>query len=271
MEGDSALMRRIDNEKMWINGIMGVVVGDILGMPVQFAARSDLKINPVKTVEGYGTYNMPPGTWSDDSSMTLATLDSIREKGEVDYPDIMERFVKWLFSGEYTPAGKAFDQGNTCVEAICNYVKGKDYKTCGKTGEWANGNGSLMRIMPVCLYAYKKLEAEAVETQHKLLLLDSTLKWLRKDGSLMDYNVTLKTIPERYVASVRQVIPAYDCEHMLWEIMQKELEAQNVQSAVPCYGMAIFHDVGYKEHDPDVEVQSTVIGTYQVCYPVKKK
>ena len=34
-------------------------------------------------MEGYGTYNMPPGTWSDDSSMALATLDSIREKGDV--------------------------------------------------------------------------------------------------------------------------------------------------------------------------------------------
>jgi len=65
---------------------------------------------------------MPPGTWSDDSSMALATLDSIREKGEANYSDIMERFYKWTFFGEYTPAGKAFDQGSTCVEAICNYV-----------------------------------------------------------------------------------------------------------------------------------------------------
>lgn len=56
----------------------------------------------------------------------------------------------------------------------------------------------------------KELEEEALATRQKLMLLDSTLKWIRKDGSLMDYNVTLKTVPERYVASVRQVIPAYD-------------------------------------------------------------
>ena len=72
----------------------------------------------------------------------------------------------------------------------------------------------------------KELEEEARETRQKLMLLDSTLKWMRKDGSLMDYNVTLKTVPERYVASVRQVIPAYDQEGLLWEIMCRELEGQ---------------------------------------------
>ena len=49
----------------------------------------------------------------------------------------------------------------------------------------------------------KELEEEALKTRQKLMLLDSTLKWMRKDGNLMDYNVTLKTVPERYVASVR--------------------------------------------------------------------
>ena len=84
-------------KNIWIDGMMGVVVGDALGMPVQFVDRDELKNNPVETMEGYGTYNMPPGTWSDDSSMALATLDSIREKGDVDYSDIMERFVRWTF------------------------------------------------------------------------------------------------------------------------------------------------------------------------------
>lgn len=155
-------------KKIWVNGMMGVVVGDALGVPVQFANRVDLKINPVKTMEGYGVYQMPPGTWSDDSSMALATLDSIRENGEVDYLDICERFADWLFLGEYTPAGKTFDQGNTCVEAICKYVREKDYRTCGMTGEWANGNGALMRIMPVCLYAYEKVLREEWDTKEAL-------------------------------------------------------------------------------------------------------
>ena len=117
----------------------------------------------------------------------------------------------------------------------------------------------------------KELEEESMEIRQKLQFLDSTLKWLRKDGKLMDYNVTLKTVPERYVASVRQIIPAYDSEGMLWEIMCRELEPQNVQQAVPCYGMAIFHDEGHKEHNPDVEIQSAVVGEYQDTEHVKFK
>ena len=117
----------------------------------------------------------------------------------------------------------------------------------------------------------RELKEEAMAAEQKLMLLDSTLKWLRKDGSLMDYDVTLKTVPERYVASVRKVIPAYDQEGVLWEIMHRELEQQKVQQAAPCYGMAIFHDEGHKEHDPDVEIQSAVVGTYQDTEHVKFK
>lgn len=162
---------------VWIDGVMGVVIGDALGMPVQFMDRATIKKNPVTKMSGYGTYNMPPGTWSDDSSMSLATLDSILEKKSIDYDDIMNKFINWTWDGEYTPAGKAFDQGRTCIEAICNYARNKDYKTCGKTGEWANGNGALMRIMPVCLYAYiqwkneKITSNEAVEYVHKVSAL----------------------------------------------------------------------------------------------------
>ena len=117
----------------------------------------------------------------------------------------------------------------------------------------------------------KELEEEVMAAKQKLTLLDSTLKWLRKGGSLMDYDVTLKTVPERYVASVRQVIPAYEQEGILWEMMCRELEPQKVQQAVPCYGMAIFHDEGHKEHDPDVEIQSAVVGKYQDTEHVRFK
>lgn len=164
-------------KNIWVNGMMGVVVGDALGMPVQFVERAELKKYPVTTMEGYGTYNMPPGTWSDDSSMALATLDSLRENQGVNYSDIMERFYRWTFFGEYTPAGKAFDQGNTCLEAIGKYIGEKDYRTCGKTGEWANGNGALMRIMPACLYAYEKIlhkewdVMQALECVHQVAAL----------------------------------------------------------------------------------------------------
>lgn len=117
----------------------------------------------------------------------------------------------------------------------------------------------------------RELEEEAEKTERRLLLLDNTLKWLRKDGNIMDYHVTLKTMPERYVASVRQVIPAYDCEGRLWEIMNRELAPQHVQHANPCYGLAVFHDEGHKDTDPDVEVQIAVTGNYEDTEHVRFK
>lgn len=187
-------------KNIWVNGMMGVVVGDALGMPVQFIDRTEIKKNPVKTMEGYGTYNMPPGTWSDDSSMALATLVSIKEMRTVDYADIMERFYRWLFFGEYTPAGKAFDQGVTCVEAISRFVRENDHRTCGKTGERANGNGALMRIMPVCLYAYEKVLGqewnleEALDCIHQVSAL--THNHLRSKMACGIYYFMIKNIIE---------------------------------------------------------------------------
>ena len=58
----------------WLDGVMGAVVGDALGVPVEFKSREALRKSPVVDMMGYGTYDQPPGTWSDDSSMILATL-----------------------------------------------------------------------------------------------------------------------------------------------------------------------------------------------------
>ncbi len=95
-----------DNQNIWLDGIMGVVTGDALGCPVQFMDREEIRgreRGPVTGMEGHGTYDMPVGTWTDDGSMTLALLDSIREKKRIDLDDIMSRFVDWYERGVYTP------------------------------------------------------------------------------------------------------------------------------------------------------------------------
>ncbi len=134
-------------------GIFGTVVGDALGVPVEFTSRAERKADPVTGMREYGTHNQPKGTWSDDSSMMIATLDSIILRGGIRYDDIMERFEKWRLHGDYTPHGNVFDVGITCSKAISRYQQGIDPKECGGKRENDNGNGSLMRIMPVSLYA----------------------------------------------------------------------------------------------------------------------
>ncbi|MCR5402844.1 MAG: ADP-ribosylglycohydrolase family protein [Butyrivibrio sp.] len=158
---------------IWLDGMMGVIVGDALGCPVQFMSREEIAgraAGPVTGMESGGVYHMPEGTWTDDSSMALAALDSIRELGEVDLEDVMTSFVDWYEEGEYTPFGEAFDMGNTCSLAIEKFEREQNPMTCGGTSERSNGNGSLMRIMPACLYAYdRKLPTEAaVKTVHEV-------------------------------------------------------------------------------------------------------
>lgn len=156
----------------WLDGIFGVVVGDALGCPVEFAERWELKEQPVVNMRGYGTFNLPAGSWTDDSSMTLALLDSLVEKKTVVLADVMNKFAAWLSRGDYTPYGDAFDVGRGTAQAIYRYMQDNDVTACGGKTAHDNGNGSLMRIMPACLFCYEQEKlgkmdrGEAINTVH---------------------------------------------------------------------------------------------------------
>lgn len=153
--------------------IIGHAVGDALGVPVEFASRKELDNAPVTGMEGYGTYPVPAGAWSDDTSMSLCALDVLGKYG-LDYDRIMENFSKWYYNDEFTPTGEMFDVGNTCSFAIHNYViDKKPYTMCGLKGERDNGNGSLMRIHPVVLYLANKSMPieEKIEIVHTMSAL----------------------------------------------------------------------------------------------------
>src|SRR6056297_390770 len=128
-----------------LSAIMGLCVGDALGVPVEFKSRYQLKRDPVVYMRSYGTYNQPAGTWSDDTSMTLCTLDSL--SNGLDYKDIMDKFLSWYKDGEYTPQGNTFDIGMATSKALNKYDSGEEHLESGGTEERDNGNGSLMRIL----------------------------------------------------------------------------------------------------------------------------
>ena len=132
--------------------ILGFIVGDALGVPVEFTSRAQRKTNPVTTMEGFGTHNMPKGTWSDDSSMVLATIASINECQGIDYKNIMDKYMEWYKNSDYTATNTLFDIGNTTARALMNYESGKKPANCGLKTRDSNGNGSLMRMLPVSLY-----------------------------------------------------------------------------------------------------------------------
>lgn len=131
--------------------LWGSAIGDALGVPVEFRHRAERERDPVRDLRGYGTHNQPPGTWSDDTSLTLCTVDTLVRSGE-DYHELERSFVRWRNAEIWTPHGVVFDIGNATADAIANIARGTNPLEAGQIGEWSNGNGSLMRILPVGIW-----------------------------------------------------------------------------------------------------------------------
>ena len=159
-------------KEKYIGGLMGFAIGDAMGVPVEFKPRSELLDNPVTKMIGNGTYDVPEGTWSDDTSMLIATIDSINAKCDFDVKDIADKFLLWKNHADYTANKEVFDIGNTTKSALEEYEKNReeDPTKFGLTSEYSNGNGSLMRIIPLAYYAVEKKlkDFEVLELVKKL-------------------------------------------------------------------------------------------------------
>lgn len=166
-EKDILEYRKINNRKnSIINSLYGFIIGDAYGVPYEFNDRSKMKMINNGEMNGFGTHNKPAGTWSDDTAMTLATIDSINDKKNIDYEDIMVKFCAWLLKNKFTTDGKVFDVGLTTNKAIKLYVNTSlDAVQCGGSSIRDNGNGSLMRMMPVCFYLSKANLSEEEESE----------------------------------------------------------------------------------------------------------
>lgn len=139
------------------SGIIGLAVGDAMGVLLEFCTREKLIQNPITEMIGYGTHNVPKGCWSDDSSMTFATMDAIIKDKGVNYNTIATNFLEWAKNAKYTSIERVFDIGRTCLRAISKFESKQDVaEKCGGTSEMDNGNGSLMRILPLAYYCYSK-------------------------------------------------------------------------------------------------------------------
>ncbi|KFF09295.1 ADP-ribosylglycohydrolase family protein [Chryseobacterium luteum] len=131
-------------------GIFGVCIGDALGVPVEFKKREDLKKIPVKGYMEFMSWNQPKGTWSDDSSLTLCLAEELTKGYNLE--KIGQSFVKWNKYGHWTAHGRLFDIGGTTRHSIARLIKGESAKFSGNIFEEDNGNGSLMRILPLAFY-----------------------------------------------------------------------------------------------------------------------
>jgi len=112
-------------------------------------------------MKGYGSHKVPEGVWSDDTAMTLATMDSIIKTKTINYNDMADKFCSWLLNGEYTATNLVFNVGMTTNLALQSYQKCKgDATSNGLRDISNNGNGSLMRMLPIAFYCYYKQSSD---------------------------------------------------------------------------------------------------------------
>ena len=150
--------------------LLGVAIGDAVGVPVEFKSRLYLKENPVTQMMAYGTHKQPIGTWSDDSSLTFCLAESLTNG--YDLMDIAKKFIKWVDQAYWTAHDNVFDCGITTGNAIDDLrqiVAEKDEKRLKSLiyegDEFKNGNGSLMRIAPLILY----IQDKPIEQQFEII------------------------------------------------------------------------------------------------------
>ena len=150
-----------------VDALLGVAIGDAVGVPLEFSSRAQMIANPAKDMIGYGTYNQAPGTWSDDSSLTFCLAEALTSGYNLQ--NISNNFIKWREEAYWSARGKVFDIGHTTHKAISrlneilttdNLEQLSELKEDGEEFAFENGNGSLMRIMPLLFYIKGKPIAE---------------------------------------------------------------------------------------------------------------
>lgn len=186
--------------------ILGFVVGDALGVPVEFKERGSYP--PLKQMIGYGTHHQPPGSWSDDSSLTLCLIDNLTDG--YDLSKLEQAFCEWLYKGKWTHDGKLpFDVGQATNRAIARIQSGM--KNAEKNSERNNGNGALMRILPLAFYLIDKPSEMKIEIIEEVASITHShcrnliacyfyvtfaMQLLRKEPSLDVYEAYIEAIKD---------------------------------------------------------------------------
>lgn len=138
-------------------GLLGLLIGDALGVPYEFHAASEIPPQPqidfMPPPNFKRSYHVEPGTWSDDGAMALCLLDSLLVRGQLDPDDLGQRFVAWSEQGYMAVDNNVFDIGIQTGQAITALKRGTPALEAGSTSERALGNGSLMRALPLTLWS----------------------------------------------------------------------------------------------------------------------
>lgn len=223
--------------------LLGTALGDALGVPVEFTHRHSLKENPVTNLRKYGTHHQPRGTWSDDTSLSLCLAESITEGLDVNL--LALKFINWYHNNYWTPRGWVFDIGIGTRQAIGRLAEGIESTTAGGTTEMDNGNGSLMRILPLI-----------VHTQN--LPITERFDWTRKISSITHGHIRSITACFYYLEFAKKIIEGTEKKQAYHELQQELppfLSTQNVPTTeIEKFNRLLREDITQVEED---QIQSS--------------
>jgi ADP-ribosyl-[dinitrogen reductase] hydrolase len=147
----------VDRSDQLLGGLYGLLIGDALGVPYEF--KTARQIPPAGQIEfepppGFPRSHpgVPPGSWSDDGAQALCLLDSLLYQGKLDLDDFGRRLLNWRNWGYMAVGGLVFDIGIQTSRALDLLESGVPASRSGPGEERENGNGSLMRVLPLALW-----------------------------------------------------------------------------------------------------------------------
>jgi ADP-ribosyl-[dinitrogen reductase] hydrolase len=147
-----------------VAALLGVHVGDSLGATLEFVdpeRARQLFPDGHREIIGGGTFGWEAGAPTDDTDLTLAVAEAYRLGGDTDsiVMAAAEQMLRWYEGGPK-------DVGGTTASALQRFRRDRDPSTSGRTDEGSQGNGSLMRTMPVAIARandeLRAAEAEAI-------------------------------------------------------------------------------------------------------------
>jgi len=136
------------------SALLGLAVGDAIGVPAEFKSRRYMIEHPIKDMVGYGTYNLPPGTFSDDTSLSMCLAEVLADEYNVE--KLAQYLLKWYEQAFWSARGEVFDVGVTTEKVMLKLKQGEPAILAGNDDEYSNGNGSLMRILPLLFFIHNK-------------------------------------------------------------------------------------------------------------------
>lgn len=218
--------------------LLGTAVGDALGVPVEFQQRVMLKANPVTDMREYGTHKQPKGTWSDDTSLMLCLAESMVEG--LDINKLSQKFIAWKNDNLWTPHGWVFDIGIGTRIAIERLEDGMSPELAGGFDEMDNGNGSLMRILPLVLHI-------------KDLDIEQRYEWTKKVSSLTHGHVRSVMACFYYLEFARKIISGKE-KFQAYNELQSEVsmyfESRKINPLeIQKFSRLLFEDISKVEED----------------------